>query len=585
MKTFTKALLLTLTLTLLCLTLSFTTFAGEAEQEEIIVGETLNPESGIAYTLVEAWANAKGADHIEVVVKTDSEHFGDDLALINVSGKKTTLRLTEDVTTTSTAIIAKNCSLTIDLSGFSLHTMHQIGIHTSATLTILSGEDGGVVENQMDYPPFSMAPDGNLVMGDNAHKVTLRSKNLFAPVDVSARASFTNVHFDGVSFDLSASPEIMVEMREGCTYDMKGATGISAFNQGFTSKNITVKDGYLLAKEEGDDAYAILAEDDCVTLTFLFEGEVAISHYKKGVTVRPPSLEKYSVTINGNHYYLATDTEVQKVAMEDATYSAHYTGGAQISANYSLNTAIDFHAYIPVTDEITHIDGVPVSKVEIAFSGGERYYMVTFPHLAPKDAHKSLKITLTVNLGGKTALVDRYVSLVGYAESAVESGLGEKVIDLILHTMDYINKTNIYFGGQSSERIEKLLQDNNFTPYVWEEKNVKEISSYDNLRGACLDLNQTPGFVFYVRADYEGEILVNGKAYREYSDPLMMDGKWVKYVVVQVPAHQMVDDLTVVCGEDTLLYNLDTYIAGRASTEAYAHAFYGYVMACKNYII
>jgi hypothetical protein len=249
-----------------------------------------------------------------------------------------------------------------------------------------------------------------------------------------------------------------------------------------------------------------------------------------------------------------------------------------------LNISIDFHAYIPATDEITHIDGVEVSKLETTFASGQRYYVITFPLLAPKDAHDSLPIVLTVNLGKVTVKVERSVSLIGYAESAIDYQLAPEVINLILHTLDYINKTNIYFGGESSERIETLLSENGFTPYAWEAKNVKELSSYENLRGACLDLNQTPGFVFYVRADYEGAVTVNGKEYRDYSDPVRMDDEELKYIVVPIPAYQMADDLTVTAGEDTLIYNLDTYIAGRASSEPYAHALYGYIEACKNYI-
>ena len=176
--------------------------------------------------------------------------------------------------------------------------------------------------------------------------------------------------------------------------------------------------------------------------------------------------------------------------MEDAVYQAKYTGGAQISANYTLNTSIDFHAYIPATDEITHINDIAVANIETTLSGGKRYYVITFPLLAPKDAHDSLSIFLRVNLGGRDVTIERNVSLIGYAESAIEHQLAPDVINLILHTLDYINKTNVYFGGKSNERIETLLSENGFTPYEWEAQNVKELTSYENLRGACLDLNQ-----------------------------------------------------------------------------------------------
>ena len=586
MKHFTKAFILCVTMVLLCMTMSLSTMANEPVITEIVVGKTQNPTTNAPYTLDEAWAMAQtnGTDQVEVVLESDNETYTDNLALACTEGKKTTIRLVENITTTSTAIVEKNCDLTIDLAGYTLSVHHQTGIHTTANLAFITSADGGKVENMMSYPLFSFAPDGTLSFGNENYVLTLSGGKLVGESEVEARASFTNVHFDGVSLDVSRAPGIAIEMNEGCTFDTNGALGITAFGKGFTSENITICDNFVLARTEEADTYAILPFADAVKISFLIEGENTTSYYKKGVVVRSPSLERYSVTINGNHYYLVIDDTVQEYAIEDATYTAHYTGGAQISANYSLNTAIDFHAYIPATDEITHIDGVEVSKIEAVVVNKDRYYVITSPFLAPKDAQQSLKIALTVNLGQKTVTVDRYVSIVGYAEAAMESNLGPEITSLILHTMDYINKASIYFGGESSERIEQLLRENNFTPYVWEAKNVKEIGTYENLRGACIDLNQQPGFVFYVRADYEGDVLVNGKVYNQYSDIVTMGGQSLKYIVVQVPANQMLDDLTVVAGNDTLIYNLDTYIAGRAPTEPYAHALYGYVYACKNYI-
>ncbi|MBR2612928.1 MAG: hypothetical protein IKC72_07650 [Clostridia bacterium] len=586
MKHFTKAFILCVTMVLLCMTMSLSTLANEPVITEIVVGKTQNPQTNAPYTLDEAWtlAQTNGTDKVEVILESDNETYADNLALACTDGKKTTLRFLENITTTSTAIVGKSCYLTMDLAGYTLTVHHQIGIHTQAKLTLITSSPGGKVENLMKHPLFSFAPNGTLSVGNDNHVLTLSGGKLVGESEVEARASFTNVHFEGVSLDVSRAPGIAIAMNEGCTFDTNGALGITAFGKGFTSENITICDNFVLARTEEADTYAILPSADTVNISFFIEGESMSSYYKKGVLVRSPSLEKYSVTINSNHYYLTTDEPIQEYATQDATYTAHYTGGAQISANYSLNTAIDFHAYIPATDEITHIDGVGISKHESVIVGGARYYVITFPLLAPKDAQDSLKIVLTVNLGQKTVTVDRYVSIIGYAEAAVENNLDAETLHLILQTMDYINKASIYFGGESSERIEKLLRDNNFTPYVWEAKNVKEIGTYENLRGACIDLNQKPGFVFYVRADYEGDVLVNGKVYNQYSDIVTMGGQSLKYIVVQVPANQMIDDITVVAGEDTLVYNLDTYIAGRASTEPYAHALYGYVYACKNYI-
>ena len=586
MKLFSKLLFLSLLLTLLTVSLSLFALASEGSTVEIVVGETINPDTSLPYTLEEAWhrGESDGGDTVKVVLKTDNEHYTDCLELINKENQKTTLRLCESVVTTDNLKMEKGAEITIDLCGFTFSVLHQLGVNRDSHLEFVSSQSGAKLENLMDYPIFSLAPDASLTIGNQEQTLTLFSKTLFAKSDDTANVTFVRTHFDTVSLDFTTTPNFSVQMNEGCTFDMNGAGGISDFGNGFLSENISVKEGYLLAHTEKEGSYAILSEKDAITLTFLFEGEVAVAHYQKGVKVNAPSLDEYGVTINGNYYYPACEEEIQEYAYEDATYISRYTGGAQISANYSLNTSIDFHAYIPATDEITHINDIEVAKLDTEVAGGQRYYVITFPLLAPKDAHESLLVSLSVDLGEKTVTVDRYVSLIGYAESAIEYNLDATIIELILYTLDYINKTNIYFGGESSERIETLLSENNFTPYVWEEKNVLKIGSFENLRGACLDLNQTPGFVFYVKADYEGVITVNETVYSTYSDPVTLGGQQLKYIVVQIPANQMTENLTVTAGEDTLIYNLDTYIAGKASTQAYAHALYGYVTACKNYI-
>ena len=585
MKNFTKALLLTLTLSLLVLVFSLPTLAEGGNLTKITVGETINPQTEGVYTLEEAWAfSEECGDGAEVVVKCNNENFADTLSLVNVSGKKTTLFFCDDIATTTTVIVAKNCKLTLDLSGFTFAISHQIGIHTSAVLNFRSSVMGARVENRMDYAPFAFAPSSSLVFGQEGEVITLHSAKLFETTEVSAKAHFTNTAFEGVSLLLEQCKNVAVTFGGGCTFHMQGKGGIHEYGNTFLSENIALCEGYVLAHSEREGVYMTLQDSDAVKLTFVLEGEEISVFYKRGAKVKAPAILGGGVTLNGNYYYPEYDKDIQEFATEDATYTLRYNGGGQLSGNYTLNTAIDFHAYIRATDEITHINGIPVAELDTELAGGNRFYKITFPLLAPKDAHDSQLVRLTVNLGMKTVTVDRFISLVGYAEAAVESNLGEEIIDLVLRTMDYINKANIYFGGKSVERIDALLESQNFKPYEWVGENVREIGRYENLRGACLDLNQTPGYVFYVRADYEGDVVINGKAYHDYSEVRVMGGQAVKYVVVSLPAYQMTEDITVVAGEDSLVYNLDTYIAGVASHQPYAHAFYGYVMACKNYI-
>ena len=288
-----------------------------------------------------------------------------------------------------------------------------------------------------------------------------------------------------------------------------------------------------------------------------------------------------SQTVNNNTYRFALLKENNS---ENSTYKTVYTGGATLLANYTLTIAIDFNIYIPVSDEITKICDIDTNNYEVITNDGVSYWKVSFADMAPKDAYKSHQLTFTVEADANNSLqVERYVSLIGYAKAALALEDDAALKQLVLSTLDYINKTNVYFGGTSVSTIEAILEQNNFSAYVWEAKNVVELGEYKNILGACLDLNNTPGFVFYVRKDYEGTVVVNGVTYDSFTDATV-DGVEMKYIVVEVNAHRMAENLTVVAGEDTLTYNLDTYIHGKAQSEPYAHALYGYVMSAKAYV-
>ncbi len=499
----------------------------------------------------------------------------------------------------------KNCDINISLKGLLCYNENEVLSNntTSANNGIIAyGSYFNVEDCTISGGGESLFASENRIRQTGGEKMPTFQGAYFGTV------SFKNTHFknvklnfehiysdennkllNGVNGDyvIPADWDVtkQVTLLEGCTFDMGSASGINNYGNAFTQlKNLTIKEGYVLARTEDADTFAILPEEEAVKLTWKLPDETAVVSYKAGAPVRVPALDAFALSLNGNNYTPVYNETLQEYANEAATYTTRYTGGATLSANYTLNVAIDFHAYIPVTDEIVSINGTPVGNLETKTVGAASYYKITFSELAPKDAHKSKLVSLSVNLGDKTVTVDRYISLVGYAEAAMKTDLDEKTKALVLHTMDYINKANVYFGSASVTRIETLLQNNGFTPYVWEEKNVREIGEYENLRGAALDLNQTPGFVFYVKSDYNGTLTVNGVVYDEYSEPVVIDGVELKYIVVKIPAYRMTQDLVVTAGNDTLVYNLDTYIAGKATNEPYAHALYGYVMACADYL-
>ena len=372
-----------------------------------------------------------------------------------------------------------------------------------------------------------------------------------------------------------------VTFMEGCTFKMGDKAGINANGNGFVASNSAVADGYVLARTEQADTFAILPESECVAITWQLPEKAFTVYYKTGVALYTPTLPA-AETLNGNTYTPEYDTTPAATATENKVYMVKWTGGAKFSANYTLEVAIDFFVYVPVSEEITHINGVAVADLEKITLDNGVYYKVSFENLAPKNAYKSQCVSLTVALEENTVKVDRYVSVIGYAKAALASDFSTELKALVLATLDYINKTNVYFGGESVAQIEAILDANAFTPYTWTASNVKEQASYKNVKFAALDLDKTPGFVFVVNKDYEGVLVVNGKTYDTFI-PTEIQGVEYKYTVVEIPAHSLAKDLNVVCGEDNFVFNLDTYIATEAPDAAYAHALYGYVLASIAY--
>ena len=419
---------------------------------------------------------------------------------------------------------------------------------------------------------------GKVTFKNTAFTNVTLNQNILTSTKENLAQNSLNANYT-VSDDWDVSEQ--VTFMEGCTFRMGDKIGIEANGNAFMGDNTTVLDGYVLARTEHVDAFAILPEAECVEIVWQMPEETFSVYYKNGVNVYVPALPE-SVSVNGNTYVPKFDKTPQDVATENCTYTLKWSGGARLSGNYTLEVAIDFFAYVPVSNEITHINGISVLDMEQIWNNDIAYYKVRFENLAPKDAYKSQCVSLTVALPEQTVIVDRYVSIVGYAKAALASDLDPELKSLVLFTLDYINKTNVFFGGASVKQIETLLSDNNFTPYEWIASNVKELDEYENVKFACLDLNQTPGFVFVVDKDYAGTVVVNGKAYEDYVS-VTIEGVQYKCVIVEIPAHNLAEDLNVVCGNDQFVFNLDTYIASEASTEPYAHALYGYVVAAMAY--
>lgn len=203
----------------------FAISASAATDEDItviVVGETMNEETGAAYTLDEAWEKQAevGVDNVEVVVKASNDDFATQFSNVNKGNKKATIQLTGDVTVTSRQTPVKNANITIDVSGHTLTvTSNYFNISNhNVTLTFrASSADGNVVGNNQYYGVVNM--DLAVSEESTVNYVSTGSAKLkvsgthYAVGFKNSMAGVANIHFDGVDIattktviNLNASP-------------------------------------------------------------------------------------------------------------------------------------------------------------------------------------------------------------------------------------------------------------------------------------------------------------------------------------------------------------------------------------------
>ena len=324
-----------------------------------------------------------------------------------------------------------------------------------------------------------------------------------------------------------------------------------------------------------------------VTLTFVTGTESRTELWEKGAT--PPQIGDTEIDDN---YYVTYGTI--GTATEDVTYTARVLSKeSRIKGNLTLYANITFNLYLK-DDGV--IKGIRYNETEKLFTesdlvqvDGEDYFLFRINDIAPKDLSKAFRLDVIVE--GSTAHYTVMTSLVKYADSvlknASESKEGKTLVKALL---DYVRETSVALGGVSTESmgikaIDACLAKYGYTRTEWTKSETATPAEGD-IKGAALELLNTPGFVFFLNDTYADKnsvtVTVNGvtKDYKVKHEA----GKHF-FTVDNIHISNYRKDLTVKLGGQSFTYNFDVYMTGfKTAVPEYAHALYAYSVAAEAYL-
>ena len=227
-----------------------------------------------------------------------------------------------------------------------------------------------------------------------------------------------------------------------------------------------------------------------------------------------------------------------------------------LKANVTLNTNLVFNLYIPTTCEINSvvIGGVEYSVVNAPIVSANYVECYHFEYeLAPyrAAAHFSMVVTLA---NGTT--VGRDISFVEYADRVLEAYASDtKATNLVKAILNYIavaqESMGVYNDGYEATRD---FEDPAATEVTGEVNNVGALSSY--ITSAALDLSAAPKWVFTLAESVTGEDITFSVGGTEYAAVVVGNT-----LVLELPAYDMLDTITITAGEAEGEYNFAAYYA------------------------
>lgn len=412
---------------------------------------------------------------------------------------------------------------------------------------------------------------------DSYISVLNRSTHPYAGIIKMTDCDLTRFKFDNSSEEAKS-----IVFGEGCTF----TDCLNVFNtakNGFSQTNASCDTGCVIANAD-DGVVRIVKENEAGRVEFVTPIDTEIVYWMEGST---PIYSGELSMIIGDSEYSFTFPSIEPATLGGASYEGKISGGPQLSYNLTLHESIDFNIYVPEVSEIVAINGRLLADCETKDIDGVKHYKVSFSDIAPKDAPKTQIVRITVNYNGEDIEVERPVSIAEYAAKLVATTMDTNASNLTVALMAYIKAASEYFGTateQTNAALDAVINRHAVHKWSAEGKEIFEIpGGLKSIKGAALNLDNTPGFVVYVAKGTQ-EVTVDGKVYTVDPENVIIDGgEELCYVVVPKSAFDMLEPFDICVGDETVRYNLDTYIY-YMNNPSYADALYGYALMAKTYV-
>ncbi len=171
--------------------------------------------------------------------------------------------------------------------------------------------------------------------------------------------------------------------------------------------------------------------------------------------------------------------------------------------NITLYSDFRFNLYVPVIDEVKEItlDGVtiPLYTAERVTIDGTEYYRVT-KEIAAKEGADTFSMQVLLHSGEKVEKRTYTLSIPSYAAKILKGSYNDETKVLMRDMLSYISAAADYFGTLTPEKQQTVtaLIGEGYVGALKAENLPTAVQTTPGLQSACLTLDATPAFVFYV---------------------------------------------------------------------------------------
>ena len=175
----------------------------------------------------------------------------------------------------------------------------------------------------------------------------------------------------------------------------------------------------------------------------------------------------------------------------------------KVKTNITLYSDFRFNLYVPVIDEVKEItlNGVtiPLYTAERVTIDGTEYYRVT-KEIAAKEGADTFSMQVLLHSGEKVEKRTYTLSIPSYAAKILKGSYHDETKVLMRDMLSYILAAADYFGTLTPEKQQTVtaLIGEGYVGALKAENLPTAVQTTPGLQSACLTLDATPAFVFYV---------------------------------------------------------------------------------------